>query len=150
MENQTTAMQTTRVDDSAENQGEEFLWSVMRTEAGRDAESEPALASFLDSAITSQSSLHHALSFQLANKLCSQTLLSSILYEYSSHLFRKPDPTRRHCRRLITRHEETRPLLHFLLSVHFVSQGLLGNPGLLFFRLCFGFWSRNGKILVQV
>ncbi|KAH0706902.1 hypothetical protein KY290_011428 [Solanum tuberosum] len=58
-----------------------WLWTQIKAEARRDAESEPALASYLYSTILSHSSLERSLSFHLGNKLCSSTLLSTLLYD---------------------------------------------------------------------
>ena len=72
--------------------GKDRLWRAIRQEAKRDSEKEPALASFLYSTILAQSSLEDALSFHMANKLSSPTLLSTHLFE----LFRAAmdeDPT---------------------------------------------------------
>lgn len=57
------------------------VWSQIKAEARGDAESEPALASYLYSTILSHSSLERSLSFHLGNKLCSSTLLSTLLYD---------------------------------------------------------------------
>ncbi|KAF6164712.1 hypothetical protein GIB67_040964 [Kingdonia uniflora] len=65
-------------DDSDEST---WLWTQIKAEARRDAESEPALASYLYSTIISHSSLERSLSFHLGNKLCSSTLLSTLLYD---------------------------------------------------------------------
>ncbi|KAJ7517328.1 hypothetical protein O6H91_21G019000 [Diphasiastrum complanatum] len=59
--------------------GEDDLWLRMRTEARRDAEAEPVLASFLYSTILAHRSLDRALAFHLGNKLASNTLLSTHL-----------------------------------------------------------------------
>lgn len=60
---------------------EAWVWTQIKAEARRDAESEPALASYLYSTIISHSSLARSLSFHLGNKLCSSTLLSTLLYD---------------------------------------------------------------------
>ena len=60
---------------------EAWLWAQIKAESRRDAESEPALASYLYSTILSHSSLERSLSFHLGNKLCSSTLLSTLLYD---------------------------------------------------------------------
>ncbi|KAA8534866.1 hypothetical protein F0562_029918 [Nyssa sinensis] len=60
---------------------EAWVWSQIRMEARRDADAEPALASYLYSTILSHSSLERSLSFHLGNKLCSSTLLSTLLYD---------------------------------------------------------------------
>ncbi|KAI3934074.1 hypothetical protein MKW92_047123 [Papaver armeniacum] len=60
---------------------ETLLWSQIKAEALRDAESEPALASYLYSTILPHSSLERSLSFHLGNKPCSSTLLSTLLYD---------------------------------------------------------------------
>ncbi|KAI3524703.1 hypothetical protein L1887_03366 [Cichorium endivia] len=59
----------------------QWVWAEIKAEARRDAESEPALASYLYSTILSHSSLDRSLSFHLGNKLCSSTLLSTLLYD---------------------------------------------------------------------
>lgn len=66
---------------------ENELWSQIKAEAHGDAESEPALASYLYSTILSHSSLERSLSFHLGNKLCSSTLLSTLLYDLFLHSF---------------------------------------------------------------
>ncbi|KAK3002854.1 hypothetical protein RJ639_018120 [Escallonia herrerae] len=77
----------TAVDDhgggkiEAEVQDEAWVWVEIKAEARRDAESEPALASYLYSTILSHSSLARSLAFHLGNKLCSSTLLSTLLYD---------------------------------------------------------------------
>ncbi|XP_008795478.1 probable serine acetyltransferase 1 [Phoenix dactylifera] len=60
---------------------ESWVWSQIKAEARRDAESEPALASYLYATVLSHPSLARSLSFHLANKLCSSTLLSTLLYD---------------------------------------------------------------------
>lgn len=65
----------------AEDGGEAWVWAQIKAEARRDAEAEPALASYLYSTILSHSSLERSLSFHLGNKLCSSTLLSTLLYD---------------------------------------------------------------------
>ncbi|KAJ6383683.1 hypothetical protein OIU78_027053 [Salix suchowensis] len=67
---------TTTTDDEAG-----WVWAQIKAEARRDAESEPALASYLYSTILSHSSLERSLAFHLGNKLCSSTLLSTLLYD---------------------------------------------------------------------
>uniref|UniRef100_A0A5B7C9Z0 serine O-acetyltransferase n=1 Tax=Davidia involucrata TaxID=16924 RepID=A0A5B7C9Z0_DAVIN len=73
---------------------EAWVWSQIKMEARRDAESEPALASYLSSTILSHSSLERSLSFHLGNKLCSSTLLSTLLYDLFLDTF-STDPTLR-------------------------------------------------------
>ncbi|CBI27935.3 unnamed protein product, partial [Vitis vinifera] len=68
---------------------EAWLWTQIKAEARRDAESEPALASYLYSTILSHSSLERSLSFHLGNKLCSSTLLSTLLYDLFLDTFSK-------------------------------------------------------------
>nr|XP_016469244.1 PREDICTED: serine acetyltransferase 5-like [Nicotiana tabacum] len=63
------------------------LWTQIKAEARRDAEAEPALASYLYSTILSHSSLERSLSFHLGNKLCSSTLLSTLLYDLFLNTF---------------------------------------------------------------
>ncbi|CAL9766684.1 unnamed protein product [Musa acuminata subsp. burmannicoides] len=60
---------------------ESWVWAQIKAEAHRDAESEPALASFLYATVLSHNSLAFSLAFHLANKLCSSTLLSTLLYD---------------------------------------------------------------------
>ncbi|XP_002974520.2 serine acetyltransferase 5 isoform X1 [Selaginella moellendorffii] len=60
--------------------GVDEIWLTMREEARRDAEAEPALASYLYSTILAHRSLERALAFHLGNKLSSSTLLSTQLF----------------------------------------------------------------------
>ncbi|CAA7408761.1 unnamed protein product [Spirodela intermedia] len=60
---------------------EAWVWSQIETEVRRDAESEPALASYLYATVLSHASLARSLAFHLANRLCSSTLLSTLLYD---------------------------------------------------------------------
>ncbi|XP_047058312.1 probable serine acetyltransferase 1 [Lolium rigidum] len=60
---------------------ESWVWSQIKAEARRDADAEPALASFLYATVLSHPSLDRSLAFHLANKLCSSTLLSTLLYD---------------------------------------------------------------------
>ncbi|KAK7846442.1 serine acetyltransferase 5 [Quercus suber] len=64
-----------------------WVWIQIKAEAKRDAEAEPALASYLYSTILSHSSLDRSLSFHLGNKLCSSTLLSTLLYDLFLNAF---------------------------------------------------------------
>ncbi|KAK4765275.1 hypothetical protein SAY86_026365 [Trapa natans] len=79
-----TPAYSTSVHDSED---EAFVWSQIKAEAHRDAEQEPALASYLYSTILSHSSLSRSLSFHLGNKLCSSTLLSTLLYDLFLNFF---------------------------------------------------------------
>lgn len=76
----------------AAEDGEEeaWVWEQIKAEARRDAESEPALASYLYSTILSHCSLERSLSFHLGNKLCSSTLLSTLLYDLFLNAFSDP------------------------------------------------------------
>lgn len=69
------------------NGDETWVWAQIKAEARRDAESEPALASYLYSTILSHSSLERSLAFHLGNKLCSSTLLSTLLYDLFLNTF---------------------------------------------------------------
>lgn len=69
---------------------EAWVWAQIKAEARGDAESEPALASYLYSTILSHSSLERSLSFHLGNKLCSSTLLSTLLYDLFLNAFSDP------------------------------------------------------------
>ncbi|CAK9144109.1 unnamed protein product [Ilex paraguariensis] len=60
---------------------EALVWRQIRAEARRDADDEPALASYLYSTILSHSSLERSLAFHLGNKLSSSTLQSTQLYD---------------------------------------------------------------------
>lgn len=66
---------------------ESWLWAQIKAEARRDAEAEPALASYLYSTILSHSSLERSLAFHLGNKLSSPTLLSTLLYDLFLNTF---------------------------------------------------------------
>lgn len=57
----------------------EALWQAIREEARNDAEMEPALASFVHTAILTHGSLAKSMAFMLANKLSSRTLLGTQL-----------------------------------------------------------------------
>ncbi|CAI0628384.1 unnamed protein product [Linum tenue] len=71
---------------------EAWVWAQIKAEARRDAEAEPALASYLYSTILSHSSLERSLAFHLGNKLCSSTLLSTLLYDLFLNTF-SSDPS---------------------------------------------------------
>ncbi|KAI7985639.1 Serine acetyltransferase 5 [Camellia lanceoleosa] len=73
--------------NAGETEDETWVWTQIKAEARRDAESEPALASYLYSTIASHSSLSRSLSFHLGNKLCSSTLLSTLLYDLFLNTF---------------------------------------------------------------
>ncbi|KAI8544577.1 hypothetical protein RHMOL_Rhmol08G0308000 [Rhododendron molle] len=77
--------------ESSEAEDEAWVWAQIKAEARRDAESEPALASYLYSTIISHSSLSRSLSFHLGNKLCSSTLLSTLLYDLFLNTFSSSD-----------------------------------------------------------
>ncbi|CAK9174505.1 unnamed protein product [Ilex paraguariensis] len=81
-------------DNGGENQDEAWVWAQIKAEARRDAESEPALASYLYSTVISHSSLARSISFHLGNKLCSSTLLSTLLYDLFLNTF-SSDPSLR-------------------------------------------------------
>ncbi|KAK6151932.1 hypothetical protein DH2020_014567 [Rehmannia glutinosa] len=66
---------------------EKWVWAQIKAEARRDAEAEPALASYMYSTILSHSSLERSLSFHLGNKLCSSTQLSTTLYDLFLNIF---------------------------------------------------------------
>ncbi|XP_042519013.1 serine acetyltransferase 5-like [Macadamia integrifolia] len=76
------------------SEDEVWVWTQIKAEARRDAESEPALASYLYSTILSHSSLERSLSFHLGNKLSSSTLLSTLLYDLFLNTF-STDPALR-------------------------------------------------------
>nr|AFK08536.2 SAT [Apium graveolens] len=78
---------TTPQPTAGSNEEEAWLWAQIKAEARRDADSEPALASYLYSTILSHSSLERSLSFHLGNKLCSSTLLSTLLYDMFLNTF---------------------------------------------------------------
>ncbi|XP_074319252.1 serine acetyltransferase 5-like isoform X2 [Silene latifolia] len=73
---------------------EAWVWGKIKAEARQDAESEPALASYLYSTILSHSSLARSLSFHLGNKLCSSTLLSTLLYDLFLNVLSSDAPLR--------------------------------------------------------
>ncbi|POO00660.1 Serine acetyltransferase, N-terminal [Trema orientale] len=73
-----------------ESEEEGWVWTQIKAEARGDAELEPALASYLYSTILSHSSLERSLSFHLGNKLCSSTLLSTLLYDLFLNAFSDP------------------------------------------------------------
>ena len=61
--------------------GHDPIWEAIRTETKKEADKEPLLASFLHATILNHTSLENALSFILANKLGSPTLLPISLME---------------------------------------------------------------------
>ncbi|CAH1444692.1 unnamed protein product [Lactuca virosa] len=65
----------------------DWVWNEIKAEARRDVESEPSLASYLYSTIISHSSLTRSPSFHLGNKLCTSTLLSTLLYDLFLNTF---------------------------------------------------------------
>ncbi|KAK9822174.1 hypothetical protein WJX81_005220 [Elliptochloris bilobata] len=67
---------------------EEQLWELIRREASADAAAEPALASFLHTSVLVHPSLAKAMSFMLANKLSSRTLLGTQLMRLISDAYR--------------------------------------------------------------
>lgn len=70
-----------------EDEEEARVWEQIRQETRRDAEAEPALASYLYSTVLSHSSLERSLAFHIGNRLCSSTLLSTLLYDLFLHFF---------------------------------------------------------------
>ena len=68
---------------------ENVVWQTLCQEARADANSEPALASYLFSTILAHRSLEDALAFVLANKLRSNVLLDSQLLELFSVQYRR-------------------------------------------------------------
>ncbi|GAA0143204.1 acetyltransferase [Lithospermum erythrorhizon] len=85
---------TPPVSPSPSSEHESGVWSQIKAEARRDAEAEPALASYLFSTIIAHTSLSRSLSFHLGNKLCSSTLLSTLLYDLFLNTF-SSDPALR-------------------------------------------------------
>lgn len=57
------------------------VWETIREEAGREAQREPMLASFLHATILNHGRLEDALSFHLAGKLPTETLSSMLIRE---------------------------------------------------------------------
>uniref|UniRef100_A0A0E0JX16 serine O-acetyltransferase n=1 Tax=Oryza punctata TaxID=4537 RepID=A0A0E0JX16_ORYPU len=66
-------------DAAYDDEEESRVWSQIKAEARRDADGEPALASFVYATVLSHPTLAGCLAFHLANKLASSTLLSSTL-----------------------------------------------------------------------
>ncbi|KAK7275320.1 hypothetical protein RIF29_16433 [Crotalaria pallida] len=89
-----TPLPTANHNSSSSSEDDAWVWAQIKAEARRDAESEPALASYLYSTILSHSSLERSLSFHLGNKLCSSTLLSTLLYDLFLNAFTS-DPSLR-------------------------------------------------------
>ena len=65
------------------------MWIAIRTETQKAADNEPLLASFLHATILNHTTLENALSFILANKLASSTLLPISLMELISLVFNR-------------------------------------------------------------
>ena len=127
-----------------EQNKQDTLWSAIRKEAKKEAEEEPLLASFLHATILNHITLENALSFILANKLGSQTLLPITLMELISSAYeqdpqvslalradlqaiKERDPA---CRNLCT------PILHFK-----------GYQALQSYRVAHWLWNQNRKAL---
>lgn len=79
--------QISQATETPMEEDEAWVWAQIKAEARRDAELEPALASYLYSTILSHSSLERSLAFHLGNKLCSSTLLSTLLYDLFLNTF---------------------------------------------------------------
>ncbi len=97
------------------------IWNQIRLEAARDAQAEPALASFLYTVILNHQRLEDALSFILASKLGSSTLTALTLRDLMNPVF-TADPEigqaiRADLRAIVTRDPACRgycvPLLYF-------------------------------------
>lgn len=59
----------------------QYISSVYRKEAALDAAKEPILSSYLYASIMTHKTLEQALAFVLANRMASQTMLATQLYE---------------------------------------------------------------------
>ncbi len=97
------------------------VWNQIRYEAARDAEAEPALASFLHTVVLAHDRLEDALSFILASKLGSDTITSLSLRDLIARAFNS-DPSigvaiREDLRAVLSRDPACRgysvPLLYF-------------------------------------
>ncbi|TYG38672.1 hypothetical protein ES288_D13G242300v1 [Gossypium darwinii] len=86
--------QISQATETPMEEDEAWVWAQIKAEARRDAELEPALASYLYSTILSHSSLERSLAFHVGNKLCSSTLLSTLLYDLFLNTF-SSDPSLR-------------------------------------------------------
>lgn len=99
----------------------EEIWDQVRAEATRDAECEPALASFLYAVVLSHQKLKCALSYILASKLGSSTVTSLTLRDMMDAAFeadpRIADAVRADLQAVVTRDPACRgysqPLLYF-------------------------------------
>ncbi len=67
------------------------VWATIRQETQREAENEPALASFLHATILNHTSLESALSFHLANKLASPAISALQIREIIEDSFSRND-----------------------------------------------------------
>lgn len=68
---------------------QDFVWQALCREARLDADTEPALASYLFSTVLAHKSLEDSLAFVLANKLRSNVLLDSQLLEMFAAQYRR-------------------------------------------------------------
>jgi hypothetical protein len=59
--------------------GEDFVWNSLRSDASKEAAEEPLLASFMHASVLSQPSLERSLAFHLANLLSSPAMISTQL-----------------------------------------------------------------------
>ena len=88
-ESATAAEENIMIEGDACPINENVVWQTLCQEARADANSEPALASYLFSTILAHRSLEDALAFVLANKLRSNVLLDSQLLELFSVQYRR-------------------------------------------------------------
>jgi len=96
------------------------IWKQIREEAARDAEQEPALASFLYTVVLSHERLEDALSYILASKLGSPTVNALTLRDLMASVFEQPEigeAVRADLQAVVTRDPACRgysvPLLYF-------------------------------------
>lgn len=70
------------------------IWSAIRVDAERDAREEPILSSFLYASILAHDTLEESLSFVIANRLASPTLLATQLMEVFEEAFENDERIR--------------------------------------------------------
>lgn len=82
------ALNSCRWSPSSHHLNRPRLWALIKDEATHHAQAEPLLASFLHMSVITHPTLEKSLSFLLANKLCSETLMSTHLTELFTTAYR--------------------------------------------------------------
>lgn len=71
--------------------GEDYVWEMIRSDAEYEASQEPLLASFMHATILSHSSLEQALSFHIANQLTSAAMIGTQIQALMLEVYAKDE-----------------------------------------------------------